>query len=145
MKVRAATAEDAQRCAEISGFRPAEGLKELLNDPHGRWLVIEDDGGSVVGTGIIHLWDWNKMAWIWDIVIDEKERNKGYGRTLLKGMIEAAREMDARVLMDFGTTQPGQCVAADLFLKSGFRICGSNDRWFGDSKNSTAVFYGYDL
>jgi hypothetical protein len=32
-----------------------------------------------------------------------------------------------------------------LLVNSGFRICGSNDRWFADQKNATAVFYGYDL
>jgi GNAT superfamily N-acetyltransferase len=145
MKVRPATSEDAVRCAEISTFRPAEKLKDFLGDPHTRWLLIEDDQGSVVGVGIIHLWEWNGIAWIWDIVIDEKERKKGYGRNLLSGMIEAAREMGARVLMDFGTPRAGECEVADLYLKSGFRVCGSNDRWFKDTKDSTALFYGYDL
>jgi len=34
--------------------------------------------------------------------------------------------------------------AAERF-NNGFRICGTNDRWFADQKNATAVFYGYDL
>jgi len=28
---------------------------------------------------------------------------------------------------------------------NGFRVCGTNDRWFPDQKDATAVFYGYDL
>jgi hypothetical protein len=32
-----------------------------------------------------------------------------------------------------------------LLVNGGFRIRGSNDRWFADQKNATAVFYGYDL
>jgi hypothetical protein len=33
----------------------------------------------VVGLGIIHFWAWNKMAWIWDLWVDQSERGKGYG------------------------------------------------------------------
>ena len=143
MKVRPAKAEDAQRCAEISHIRSAEELGNLLGQSDVRWLVIENDAGVVVGTGIIHLWDWNKVAWVWDLTIEGKERGKGYGRNLLKGMIEAARQMGARVLMDFESAKGS--ALADLYLKSGFRICGTNDRWFASDKDSTAVFYGYDL
>ena len=32
-----------------------------------------------------------------------------------------------------------------LLINNGFRICGTNDRWFADQKNATAAFYGYDL
>lgn len=143
MKIRPARAEDAQRCAEISPIRSPEELRSLLGQSDARWLVIEDDAGSVVGIGIIHLWPWNKVAWVWDLTIEEKERGKGYGRTLLKGMIETARQMRARVLMDF--EPPKGSPLADLYLKNGFRICGTNDRWFACDKDSTAVFYGYDL
>lgn len=143
MKVRPAKAKDAQRCAEISSIRSAEELRSLLGQSDVTWLVMENDAGIVVGIGIIHLWDWNKVAWVWDLTIEEKERGKGYGRNLLKGMIEAARQMGARVLMDFEFAKGSQL--ADLYLKSGFRICGTNDRWFASDKDSTAVFYGYDL
>jgi GNAT superfamily N-acetyltransferase len=143
MKVRPARSADAQRCAEISSIRSAEELRKLLDQPDVRWLVIESDAGIVVGIGIIHFWVWNKVAWVWDLTIAEKERGKGYGRNLLKGMIEAARKMGARVLMDFEFAKGSQL--ADLYLKSGFRICGTNDRWFACDKDSTAVFYGYDL
>ena len=143
MNVRAATTRDAKRCAEISRMRSPSELKQLLGRSDVRWLVIENDAGKVVGIGIIHFWAWNKVAWVWDLTIDEKERNKGHGRALLKGMIGAAREMGARVLMDFDSTK--QTPLVDLFLKTGFRICGTNDRWFACDKDSSAVFYGYDL
>ena len=143
MKVRPARAVDAQRCAEISAIRSPEELRSLLSQSDVRWLVIESDDGIVVGIGIIHLWAWNKVAWVWDLTVEEKERGKGYGRNLLKGMIEAARQMDARVLMDFEF--PKGSALAELYLKNGFRICGVNDRWFACDKDSTAVYYGYDL
>ena len=143
MKVRPARPEDAQRCAEISSIRSAEELKNLLGQPGVRWLVIENDAGTVVGIGIIHFWDWNRVAWVWDLTVEENERGKGYGRNLLKGMIEVARQMGARVLMDYEFSRGS--ALADLYLKSGFRICGTNDRWFACDRDSTAVFYGYDL
>ena len=80
---------------------------------------------------------------MWDLTVDRKERGKGHGRALLKGMIQAARKMGARVLMDFES--PKATLLSDLYLRSGFRICGTNDRWFACDKDSTAVFYGYDL
>lgn len=143
MKVRPAKAEDAQRCGEISPIRSPEELRNLLGQSDVRWLVIENDVGIVVGIGIIHLWDWNKVAWVWDLTIDEKERGKGCGTALLEGMIEAACQMGARVLMDFDSTRASPL--AGLYLKNGFRICGTNDRWFACDRDSTAVFYGYDL
>lgn len=143
MKVRPARAADARRCAAISRIRSAKELRDLLRQRDVKWLVIEDDAGAVVGIGIVHFWSWNKVAWVWDLTIDEAERNKGYGRALLKGMIQAARKMGARVLMDFGNAKP--CDLGSLYAKSGFRICGTNDRWCASDKDSTAVFYGYDL
>jgi len=143
MKVRPARATDAERCHQISRIRSGKELKDLLAGSRTKWLVIENDASLVVGIGIIHLWDWNRVAWVWDLTVDEKERGKGHGRALLKGMVQAARKMGARVLMDFDSPKGNPLV--DLYLKSGFRICGTNDRWFACDKESMAVFYGYDL
>jgi predicted N-acetyltransferase YhbS len=145
MKVRQAKASDAARCAEVSPVRTAEELRKLLKQDDTQWLVLEDDRGVVVGVGIIHYWAWNKMAWIWDLTVDEKQRGKGYGRTLLRGMLRASRKAGARVMMDFGPPNPHDCSLCELLVYNGFRICGTNDRWFADQKNPAAVFYGYDL
>jgi len=145
VKIRQAKASDAARCAEISCVRTAEELRKLLRQDDTQWLVIEDDGGTVVGLGIIHFWAWNKMAWIWDLWVDQSERGKGYGTALLKGMLKAAKKGGARVMMDVGTPNPHASSLSTLLVNNGFRICGSNDRWFADHKNPTAVFYGYDL
>ena len=45
--------------------------------------------------------------------------------------------------MDFAAAAP--CDLCELYTKNGFRICGTNDRWFAGDKDTTAVFYGYDL
>jgi GNAT superfamily N-acetyltransferase len=145
VKVRQAKSSDAVRCAQISFIRTAEELKKLLKQDNVQWLVIEDNDGTVVGVGIINYWVWNKMAWIWDLTVDEKARNKGYGSALLKGMLKAAKKTGARVMMDFGPPNPHDCSLCELLVNNGFRICGTNDRWFADHKNPTAVFYGYDL
>jgi GNAT superfamily N-acetyltransferase len=142
-KVRHASRKDAACCAEISPLRTAEQLTDLLRDPDVGWLVVEDDEDIVVGVGIIQIWRWSKVAWVWDLTVDKKVRGKGYGRTLLKGMIEEARRRGAKVLMDFD--HPSQSPLTDLYAKTGFRICGTNDRWFPNEKDTTATFYGYDL
>ena len=145
MKIRRAKASDAARCAKFSCVRTAEELKKLLKQDNTQWLVLEDDSGAVVGLGIINFWAWNKVAWIWDLWVDRSERGKGYGTALLKGMLKAAKKGGARVMMDFGTPTPRDCSLVQLLINNGFRICGTNDRWFADQKNATAVFYGYDL
>jgi ribosomal protein S18 acetylase RimI-like enzyme len=145
VKIRQAKASDAARCTEFSCVHTAEELKKLLKQDDTQWLVIEDTNGVVVGLGIIHFWAWNKMAWIWDLWVDKSERGKGYGRALLKGMLKAAKKGGARVMMDVGVPNPNADSLSKLLVNNGFRICGSNDRWFADQKNATAVFYGYDL
>ena len=94
MKVRPAKTSDAARCAQISPVRTAEELRKLLGQEDTQWLVLED-GGDVVGVGILHYWAWNQMAWIWDLTVDEGQRGKGCGRTLLKGMLRAAKKAGA--------------------------------------------------
>ena len=145
MKVRPAKASDANHCAKISPVRSAEELRKLLKQDDSEWLVLEDDSGTIVGQGVIHYWAWNKMAWIWDLWVEKNERGKGYGTVLLKGMLQAAKKSGARVMMDFGTPHPHECSLTELLVHNGFRVCGTNDRWFADHKSPTAVFYGYDL
>ena len=144
MKIRPAAASDAVRCAEVSPVRTAAELRKLIKEDDTEWLVLEDDNGVVVGVGIIHYWAWNKMAWIWDLWVESAERGKGYGTALLKGMLEVAKKGGARVMMDFGPPNPHDCSLCALLVNNGFRVCGTNDRWF-DHKCPTAVFYGYDL
>ena len=110
-----------------------------------RAMVIEDDNGVVVGLGIINFWAWNKMAWIWDLWVDKSERGKGYGSALLKGMLKTAKKGGARVMMDVGVPNPNTDSLSKLLVNNGFRVCGMNDRWLPGHKETTAVFYGYDL
>jgi len=96
-----------------------------------------------MGIGVIHFWPWNRLAWVWDITVDVAERGKGYGRALLQGMVAAAHDMGARVLMDFDRPETNALV--ELYLRNGFRVCGMNDRWFDDPRHQTGIFYGHDL
>ena len=109
------------------------------------YCSIQEYASEVVGPGIINFWDWNKLAWIWDLWVDKSERGKGYGTALLKGMLKAAKKAGARVMMDFDTPNPHASSLVRLLVNNGFRVCGTNDRWFADQKDATAVFYGYDL
>ena len=58
-------------------------------------------------------------------------------------MIQKAGKMGARVLMDFDSPKANALLS--LYLRSGFRICGANGRWFAGNKDPMAVFCGYDL
>jgi GNAT superfamily N-acetyltransferase len=80
------------------------------------------------------------VTWIWYLWVYKSERGKGYGRALLKGMLKAAKKGGARVMMDVGPPNPHDCPVCELLVYNGFRVCGTNDRWFADQKNATAVF-----
>ena len=108
--------------------------------------VIERDTGLLIGTVTFNHVDFHHLTAAISFVIGHPEaRGKGYGTALLRAMIKTAKQMGARVLMDFGTDKPAKCSLVQLQLRNGFRVCGMNDRWFANQKNSTAVFYGYDL
>ena len=77
-----------------------------------------------------------------DIVIQHEKRNQGIGGRLLRRIEERARDLGCRVVMDH---PPVNHPAIGYYLKRGYRICGYNDRFFADSKETTAIFVCKEL
>lgn len=96
----------------------------------------------VVGYAYIQIWNWNRMAWLGDVLVAPEYRNRGIGAMLLRRMEERARERNCRVLMDH---PPANHPAVTYYLKHGFRICGYNDTFYAFDGDRTALFLSRDL
>jgi GNAT superfamily N-acetyltransferase len=112
-----AEGEEARRISRTSFD---ELLPQGLDSPGQVMLVAEDAGG---GRRIGHLWfgpsEGNaRRAWLWDILVEEPERGKGYGRALMTAFEAEARARGyaSAGLNVFGDNE----VARSLYLSLGY-------------------------
>lgn len=105
-------------------------------------LEVAEVNETVIGFAYVQVWNWNRVAWLGDILVDQEWRDRGVGTALLERMIELAREDGCLTLMDH---PPSDHPGVGFYLRRGFRICGFNDRFLPGPGNRTAIFVGYDL
>jgi|SRR5579871_825937 len=134
LELRPWTAADRDACQQIAGSSTDYAHAIDANADAIEVAVLDD---RVVGYAYIQLWNWNHVAWIGEIVIASDYRGRGIGRALLRRMEDRARDLGSRVIMDH---PPANHSALNYYLKNGYRICGYNDRFYSDSKETTAVF-----
>ena len=95
-------------------------FKEFLKSKNSYFFVAELDNEQIIGMltiGIYNIPSGTKV-WIEDVVIDETQRAKGYGKELILFAISFAKTTDAKAI---GLTSRPQRVAANqLYQKSGF-------------------------
>lgn len=93
-------------------------LKRKLDFCAEHSLVIEDDK-NVIGFVIINLsyWTFGKQALIEEIVIDEDEQGKGYGKKLMEYTNDYLKNLGVKSLMLWGRKDAG---AYHFHLKNGF-------------------------
>jgi ribosomal protein S18 acetylase RimI-like enzyme len=118
-----------------NGNWPAEGaiersrkeFAELLPDGvHSKdqyvWAIVEEENNI----GALWVQVRGGKAFIFDFVIDEQHRGKGYGKQALTAMDEKLRSMDAESveLHVFGDN----ITAQELYKKMGFEITGMHMR-----------------
>ena len=130
---------DLPRCQEI--LKSSYDFSHTIDFDASQILVAEAEG-QVVAMGYIHIWEWNRVAWLNDFVVDERFRNRGIGRRLVFALAEVAREQGCVILMDH---PPASHPVVAFYVKLGFRLCGYNDSYFSGPKNRMAVFLGLDL
>ncbi|SES01770.1 Acetyltransferase (GNAT) family protein [Gracilibacillus ureilyticus] len=100
-------------------------LKHFPEDLGGRYedigLFIKDELGEVYG-GLIGAVCWNWLE-VYQLFIDEKLRNKGYGNQLLLEIERIAREKSC----DFIKLDTLSFQALDFYKKHGYEVFGSID------------------
>jgi len=146
-KIRVAETADLPKIIEIikrNGEPLNEDLGAIFNtespNEKCRFFVAEEDG-KMVGFGRVHFYRWNKSAYVINLLVDASYRRRGIGFLLLKAMEEFARENDARVIMF--DTAIDNILALNLYFKSGFKICGYNEKLYDNGK--TALYLAKEL
>lgn len=147
LKIRIAEKTDLPKIVELIK-RNKEPLNEDLEavfnfespNEKCRFFVAEEDN-EIVGFSRVHIYRWNKSAYVINLLVDSGYRRKGIGSLLLKTAEEFARKNGARVLMF--DTAIDNIPALNLYFKNGFRICGYNDKLYDNAK--TALYLAKEL
>jgi ribosomal protein S18 acetylase RimI-like enzyme len=119
-----------------NGNWPAEGALErskkefesyLPDGLHSKdqylWSLVDEEGNKI---GMLWVQVKDQKAFIFDFVIDEELRGKGFGKQSLTAMDETLKSMGAEsvALHVFGDN----ITAQELYKKMGFKIVGLNMR-----------------
>ena len=139
MNIRPFSKKDLKRCQEIA--KSTYDYAHVL-DLDAAHIIVAEDRRKVVGFGYIHVWQWNKVAWLGDLIVDESHRGRGIGTQLVKHLADLARKEGCLALMDH---PPSRHPVIGFYLKLGFRICGYNDSYFSESQDRIAIFMCLDL
>ena len=100
-------------------------LSNALNDENVHVLVIRDEG-HIVATGTLcikHTLEFT-IADIESVVVSSKCRGRGYGKELMKAMIEAAKKMNVHHIQL--TSNPARVAANRLYQELGFERYETN-------------------
>jgi len=102
-----------------------ELLNNALNDANVHVYVIRDEG-RIVATGTLcikHTLEFT-IADIESVVVSSKCRGRGYGKELVKAMIEAAKKMNVHHIQL--TSNPARVAANQLYQELGFERYETN-------------------
>lgn len=144
MKIRKAVKEDIQALESLNDeFFHEEGRDwgKLISSDKSEMFVLEE-GLKIVGFTGVSYDRWNKTGRIIDIFVHPEHRNKGYGLSLVKYLLEHLKDKNVRCLI---AEAPSLNSVLSLYLKASFRICGFNDRYYDNSGKEAALFLSYDF
>ncbi|HEX8974864.1 MAG TPA: GNAT family N-acetyltransferase [Patescibacteria group bacterium] len=108
---------------QLTGKPVLFDTEDLLNDENCHAIVVENEDAVVVGFAslIIHrLPTRGLVARIEDVVVDESQRGKGYGRMLMEKLLDIAKE---RKISEVDlTSNPSREAARKLYESMGFKL-----------------------
>ena len=108
-----------------TSFCNEELLNNALNDANVHVYVIRDEG-HIVATGTLcikHTLEFT-IADIESVVVSSKCRGRGYGKDLMKAVIEAAKKMNVHHIQL--TSNPARVAANQLYQELGFERYETN-------------------
>lgn len=144
MKIRKAKPVDVKVINSLNkkyfGEKGRDWLK-LIKSDNSEVFVLEDSNKIIGWSGII-IKRWNNTARIIDIFIHPSKRKKGLGKRLIQSIKQYAQKKKVRSLI---AEAPSLNPVLSLYLKSGFRICGYNDRYYDSKGKEIAIFLSFDF
>lgn len=97
-----------------------DSFKKLLSSSNIYFFICEIEKNQIAGMltiGTYNLLSGNKF-WIEDVVIDESQRGKGYGRELITYAIDFSKSLGATSINL--TSRPSRIAANKLYISLGF-------------------------
>ena len=101
-------------------------FKKILKSGSTHFFIAELDNKEIAGILTLVTYDIpsGHKVWIEDLVVDESQRGKGYGRELMLFAISFAKSTGARSIEL--TSRPSRIAANQLYRKLGFVIRETN-------------------
>ena len=109
-------------------------------------VVIDHETGQIVGVLDVATEDWRRVAWIWNIMLDQSVRRMGIGRQLIERTISWAKTNKLRAVML--ETQTNNVPACKFYAQMGFQLVGINDAFYTNrdyQRQEIALFWSYPL
>lgn len=142
--MRAMRREDIARVAEVerqsfSTAWPATAFaRELQQNTSARYIVLEGENGSgreIVG--FAGLWLMVDEAHVVTVAVDPRFRGKAYGRLLVHGLVQVAREHE----MEVATLEcrVSNAAARALYRQYGFYEVGTRPRYYSDNREDAVI------
>lgn len=101
-------------------------FREILKSEGTHFFIAENDNNEIVG--ILTICTCNILTgtkfWIEDVVVDESQRGKGFGKELILFAISYAKSKGAKSIEL--TSRPSRIAANELYRKSGFVLRETN-------------------
>ncbi len=101
-------------------------IKSILRSERTHLFIAELDNEQIAGMLTIGTYDIpsGTKVWIEDVVVDESQRGKGFGKELILFAIGHAKSIGAKAVEL--TSNPSRIAANKLYVKSGFVLRNTN-------------------
>jgi ribosomal protein S18 acetylase RimI-like enzyme len=101
-------------------------VEDILTSENIHFFIAELENKQIVGMLTIVTYDilTGKKVWIEDVVVDESQRGKGFGKEMVKFAIEYSKTLDAASVAL--TSRPSRVEANELYKKLGFVLHETN-------------------
>ena len=95
-------------------------IEDLLSSENIHFFIAEIDNKQIVGMLTIATYSipTGKKVWIEDVVVDESQRGKGFGKELIKFALDYSRSLGAGSVAL--TSRPSRTEANELYKNMGF-------------------------
>ncbi len=111
----------------------------------GLHLVVES-GGRIAGVLDVTPEDWNRTAWVWNLMLDRSVRRQGIGRDLFRRAVAWARRRGYRALVF--ETQTNNVPACKFYVTMGCQLDGIRTTLYHNddiARGEVAIFWVYLL